>query len=378
MKVLYVGVYRDGTGWGQAAIDYILALDEAGVDVVPRALKLNDQQASLPDRILELEQREARGADVFIQHILPRDMEYHSGMLNVGMFASESDGIPSQWVDRLNNLDLAVVFNHQSATATRWSGVSRKVKVVPHAANMERFQRSYEPLEALRPAKEGGAFLFYWMGEFVRRKNLAATLKAFHLEFDPSEPVGLVIKTSAPHDAVVSFCDAIKRGLKLHGGDPRRYAREVILTERLSDEGVLRLHASCSCFVMPSYGEAWCIPAFDAMAMGKTPIVTKATGFIDYVSNAEGYLVDWHREPVFGVTDSLEDLHVGTESWAAVDIHHLRSCMREAFTHAAAREEKAKAGITRAYDFSYENVGRRLREVLEHEALDRGARPVRP
>lgn len=57
MKVLYIGCYRDGTGWGQAAIDYILSLDAAGIDVVPRPIKLNDRQINLPKRISELEQK---------------------------------------------------------------------------------------------------------------------------------------------------------------------------------------------------------------------------------------------------------------------------------------------------------------------------------
>ena len=55
MKVLYIGCYRDGTGWGQAATDYILAMDTAGIDVVPRPIKLNSNQIKVPDRIIELE-----------------------------------------------------------------------------------------------------------------------------------------------------------------------------------------------------------------------------------------------------------------------------------------------------------------------------------
>ena len=38
MKVLYIGHYRDGTGWGNAALNNILSLDAVGIDVVPRAI----------------------------------------------------------------------------------------------------------------------------------------------------------------------------------------------------------------------------------------------------------------------------------------------------------------------------------------------------
>ena len=50
MKVLYLGYYRDGTGWAKAAQNYILALQSAGVDVVPRYVKLNDVDGEVPDR----------------------------------------------------------------------------------------------------------------------------------------------------------------------------------------------------------------------------------------------------------------------------------------------------------------------------------------
>ena len=77
MRVLYIGCYRDGTGWGQAAIDYILAMDSVGIDVVPRAVKLNSNIAELPDRILELENKSSRGCNVCIQHVLPHMMDYN-------------------------------------------------------------------------------------------------------------------------------------------------------------------------------------------------------------------------------------------------------------------------------------------------------------
>ena len=54
MKVLYVGCYRDGTGWGNAAIDYILSMDKAGIEVVPRPLRLDNTSGYVPQIIDEL------------------------------------------------------------------------------------------------------------------------------------------------------------------------------------------------------------------------------------------------------------------------------------------------------------------------------------
>lgn len=376
MKALYISNYRDGTGWSQAAIDYILSLDAAGVDVVCRPIKLNDANHPIPARILELEARSSSGCDVVLQHALPHLFDYNGKFKkNVGMYATEtSDFRSSSWAERINCMDHAVVFNRQSKAASIKSGVTVPISVIPHACDVSRFQRAYPEFEQLKPYKDRGEFLFYTVGEMTRRKNLAALVKAFHLEFHPDEQVGLVIKTSRPGTSpdeckqrVIEFCTEIKRGMKLHGGDPSECKQEIVITDRLTDQGMLRLHATCDVFVQPSYGEAWSIPAFDAMAMGKTPIVTECTGYKDYVSDEEGWLVPYHSEPVFGVNDTFDDLFVGTETWSAVDISHLRACMREAFEDSRLREEKAAKGIERAYDFSYEAVGPLLRKALSDE-----------
>lgn len=376
MKVLYIGVYRDGTGWAQAAIDYILSLDAAGVDVVPRAIKLNAHQPTLPPRILELEAKSSAGCDICIQHLLPHQMQYNGRFrANLGLFVWETSHFKnSAWADRLNCLDGVIVPDEGTYAASLQSGLSENTNLhrIPHTTDITRFQRSYEPLDALKPFQEQGAFLFYFIGEMVRRKNLAALLKAFHTEFDPSENVELVIKGSLPGRSqpetlghIQHVCSEIKRGLKLHGGREQYYKQEIIIPDRLSDLGMLRLHASCDCFVMPSYGEAWCIPAFDAMAMGKTPIVTGHGGFREYLSDASGWLLNSHEEPVFGVNDSFDDLYVGNESWRAVDIGHLRRCMREVYEQHELRTQKSLAGMERAYDFTHGAVGLQFQKVLD-------------
>lgn len=372
MKVLYCGVF-DNTGWGRASKDYALALDSVGVDVVCRRVNLNGQQVVYEPRLASLFKKSASGSDFNIQHVLPSMMAFHGHYKkNIGLFASETSNFTdSGWAERLNSLDEVWVINNQQVDACnvyRTSGVNRPIRVVPHATDITRFQRSYKPLEPVKLAG-GGDFLFCTVGEMTRRKNLAALLKAFHLEFSPEEPVNLVIKTNKPgmgseelFQNVQHFSEEIKRGLKLYSKN-EFYKEEIVITEHLSDEDMLRLHASCDCFVQPSYGEAWSIPAFDAMAMGKTPIVTNCTGYRDYISDNEGWLVNNHEEPVFGV-DAFADLYTGRENWASVDIGHLRKCMRAAFEDDNLRKKKAQAGIERAYSFSYETIGLQMVEAL--------------
>ncbi len=163
------------------------------------------------------------------------------------------------------------------------------------------------------------------------------------------------------------MCHKIKFGLKVC--HPERidfyHKKEVVLTDNFSDEQICSLHNTCNCYVAPSYGEAWGLPAMDAMGFGNPPIVTNWGGFTDYVDNKVGWLVNCHREQVFGMNESFTDLYTGEEYWAAVDIAHLRHCMREAYTNKELYSNKAAATVRKAYEFSLQNVGKHMKNVLE-------------
>ena len=55
MKVLYIAHFYEGTGWSKAAINYVLAMDAAGIDVAIRSVNLTDApQANLPFKLLKM------------------------------------------------------------------------------------------------------------------------------------------------------------------------------------------------------------------------------------------------------------------------------------------------------------------------------------
>jgi hypothetical protein len=65
-KVLYISNFKDGTGWSNAAINYVLAMDSVGIDVVVRSIKLNDKEIAPPPRNLELEKKSTKNCDIVI------------------------------------------------------------------------------------------------------------------------------------------------------------------------------------------------------------------------------------------------------------------------------------------------------------------------
>lgn len=368
IKILYIGNFLDGTGWATLGINTILALDAAGIDVAARAIKLNNNTPQVPQRILELEQRSCVNPDVVIQNVLPHLIDYNGKIAkNIAFYTSETTNFKmSSWPTHINTLDNAWVLSQQSKEASLESGVTIPISVVPCGTDVSKFNRSYEPLDIKRSL--AGKYIFYTIGELNRRKNLPALVKAFHTEFSPDEPVELVIKTTpvgvGVAQSINEMCHNIKVNLKLYP-NISDYKQEIVIVNYWNETDVLRLHSSCDCFVATSYGEAFMIPCFDALGMGKSVIAPAWGGFLEYLSHESSWLVPGRLEPTFGETNTFPDLFTARENWFSINPLDLQKVMRESYENKVLRTEKAKVGIRRAQDFSYEKVGQILKSILE-------------
>ena len=367
MKVLYIGCYRDGTGWAQAAMDYILSIDSVGIPIVPRPVKLNGSVEGVPKRIEQLERQDSSGCDICIQHVLPHLMDYNPRFKkNIALYATEtSNFIDSGWSRRINFLDEAWVINNQMVKASKDSGVNIPIHVVPHATNLQKFQLDYEKIDFLN----GDDFKFYFIGDLNKRKNLTAFLKAFHSEFDKSEPVSIVIKSSqygleseACALKVRDICNEVKFKLKKYQ-NLKDYKEDLIITDRLSEMDLMRLHNSCDCFVMPSYGEAWCIPAFDAMGFGKTPICTNTGGMADFIGNA-GWLIEGYQEPVYGMNETFQNIFTSNENWCSIDVNEMKKVMRHVYESRGKLDKMRENGAKQVQEYSHQKVGAIIKGLL--------------
>jgi glycosyltransferase involved in cell wall biosynthesis len=147
--------------------------------------------------------------------------------------------------------------------------------------------------------------------------------------------------------------------------DVDQYKKEVIITIHVSREDILRLHATGDCFVCPSYGEAWCAPAFDAMAMSNVVISSNTGGPKDYIDNGvNGLLVDGSMEPVFGEAGGLSGFGTARELEFDISISDLQKKMRHVYNnHSGFDMLKENARLT-AERYDYQNVGARMKELL--------------
>lgn len=372
MKVLYIGHYKEKSGWAQAAKDYILALDSIGVDVVCRNVTLTQDNPQVDKRLLKLEQKSSTGYDYCIQHVLPHHLVGTSEFKkNIAFLASESTTIKHlNWFNHLQQMDEIWVPNEDAKYYLEYDKINVPVKLVPHCSDIERYTKKYPSINI---PQADGKFRFYYIGDLNDRKNIRAIIRAFHSEFDRSEPVAMIFKIKKfgmSSEQVKEIFDKIlseeKAKLRMY---PKLddYIKDIVIAEDIIDEQICSLHQYCDCFVCPSHGEAWSIPSFDAMAFGKTPICSAFGGpkqFIDMNNSNTGELLAGVFAPCQCSDAAFPDMFTGRESWYIPCEDDLKSSMRQYYNRRDNNNKAKIDGLTRAKEFSYETIGNLMKGIL--------------
>lgn len=323
MKIKYIGNFNDGTGWAKAATYKALALDYAGYDVYCEELKYNNVSIVMEDKITQLLDKKTDKYDIVIQHVLPSEYKYYPGVKNIGVFELDTLNLSNQlWLKKLSMMDEIFVPTSICKDALISSGLKTPIKIFPHLFNYEKISNLTKVAEI---SELNSAFNFVFVGEFSKQKNLESLLRAFHCEFDYVEPVNLYIKTEKDLKTVEDFCGAVKERLKKIG----KYKKEVLVTSYMPDQILWSTLSQCHCFVMPSYGDAWCYPAMEASAMGIPVIYTAGTGLEEYCDSATR--VNSIEEHCYGALDSVEGLYSSNDLWLEPSVKHMQYIMRSIY-----------------------------------------------
>lgn len=371
MRILYIGHYKEGGGWSRTAIDHILALDKSGFDVVCKNVKLTDTNPTIPRRILELEEKDATGCDICIQHVLPHHLVGSDKFKkNIAYVELETLSIKNTtWFNYLQLVDEIWVPNKDIQDGLLDDEIGIPVHVVHHTHNIDIYTRPYEKI-SLDPIKDD--FKFYFIGDLNDRKNIESLVRCFHSEFQPHEPVSLILKvgkfgkspqeTHALTDQVIMRA---KQSLRMYP-DLSHFKKDVVISDKIPEEKIYALHQLCDCFISPSHGEAWSIPSFDAMAFGNTPICSNFGGpkeFINPLNNKTGILVDGTYSICNSQDSAFPNLFTGREYWFTPSEKLICEYMRHYYENHNKPANK-QAGIARARQFTYESFGKRVADLL--------------
>jgi glycosyltransferase involved in cell wall biosynthesis len=368
MKLLYIGHYKEGSGWSQAAIDLIQAIDSAGIDVVCRNVKLTSKSCNIPSKIIELENKDTNNVDFCVQHLLPHHLVGTSKFKkNIAYYVGESTTLKyNNWKSSLNLMDEIWVPNKTQLNNMTKDGF-KNLEYVPHSFDLSKYSNKQNA--RVNFGDKDNTFKFYYIADLNERKNIESVIRCFHSEFYRHEPVSLIIKIKKfgvnPVDLkkhVKSICDSIKNTLRIYPS-LQNYHEEIIIPDDMTSEEIDILHQSCDCMINTTHGEGWSIPSFDAMCFGKTPICSNEGGPKEYIKDRNsGTLINGIYSVCEHSDSAFSNIFTGKESWFVPDETEIKSAMRFYYENQSTIDRKA--GLELAQEFSYESVGQKIKELL--------------
>lgn len=342
--LLYFGRFFETSGYAAEARSYALGLNRLGYRIRLLALPERFPCRELLDQadLAALEAMSRAEIDparaVALLHQKPDTYPETGCRVRIARTTFETDRIPAGWAERLNGLTEVWVpsrFNIESFAA---GGVAPgKLRWVRQGIDTRRFRPEAAPAEL--PGRRAFTFLsaFTWQD----RKGWDILLRAYLTEFKPDEDVALIIWAQPfyrrPDEIALEMRHLIEAELKL---DPARTPPVTVLTSPCPDAAMPGLYTACDAFVLPTRGEGWGRPFAEAMACGLPAIGTRWGGNLDFMTDANSYLL---------ATDGLTDVDAGVEvaafrghRWANPSVEHLRTLMRHVASHP---DEAAETGL---------------------------------
>lgn len=249
----------------------------------------------------------------------------------------EASILPRAYVENLRCAEQVWVPSEWGRSIFEVAGIPRGcIRVVPEGVDTLLFTPSTDP-------RRDDIFRFLYVGKWEERKGTVDLIRAFTQEFHRRDRVVLTMHFGCDEIHGRSIESLMRQELKLCGSD----ASNIQVSTRLSEQQLVHLMQSSDAFVLPTRAEGWGLPILEAMACGLPCIVTNYSAHLEFVNDANSYLIDVER--FCPVSDTYffpptNDWGV----WAQPNLSHLRALMRHVVENPAEAREKGVVGRSEA------------------------------
>jgi glycosyltransferase involved in cell wall biosynthesis len=369
MKVLYIGHYKEGTGWAKSAQNLIKSIHSSGVEIVCRNITLTSDNQVDP-LFLQLENNDTNNVDVCIQHVLPHHLVGTTKFKkNIAYTMFESVNIQKNtWIKYLKNMDEVWTPCRDNMLELEKAGI-KNAKVVHIPSDIKEYKKERKMEINFSRYGIDSAYKFYTIGEVNKRRNIESTIRAYYSAFEPVDNVVLVLKVNMfganknqIFESFRSVCSGIRKSMSKYQNDDD-YPNILVIPENFSENEIHNLHQVADCFVSLSHGEAWSLPAFDAMCYGNHPICTGWGGpkeYIDEKKKNTGSLIDYVFEACSNTGAAFKHIFTGREYWANANEMQAAEKMRYYFDNRI-KKTYCQEHIEK---YSLESVGEKIKEML--------------
>jgi glycosyltransferase involved in cell wall biosynthesis len=367
--VKYIGPVFDGSGYAEAARNYVLSIHQKGypITLAPISFEKTRPDLGRDGEILRGLMENHIDYDKVIVHSTP-DLWQHFTRFErekyiIGYTVWETSCLHPTWTASCNKVNEVWVPSEWNMGVFRESNVTVPLYRVPHAIDIP--DMADVPDFNLDTIPEN-MFVFYSIFQWQERKNPYGLLTAFSAAFTGVDDVILVLKTyrqdhAGDKNTIKNLIMDFRKFLNLE-----HFPKMFLVVENLSSKGMLALHKRGDCFVLLQRSEGWGLPHFEAATCGKPVVTPKYGGQVDFLKEDNSYLVDYTLTPVGGMTWS--PYYRADQYWCEPDMKQAVETLRRVYYNRdEAKERGRRARDYIIQNFTWDKIGdlvvNRLREI---------------
>lgn len=360
MNILLEGIFYNGHGLAEGNRILLRMLDQAGYRVRIIARDQTDKDKVLSPKetqfISSFENTELLSNDIYLYNWVGSYVRHRPEFrVNIARTTFETDRIPDSWVPELNKFDEVWVQSSFNYDSFRSSGVHVPLRLIPNFFDMSQ----YNPIGAMLPLPIVESFVFLSVFDLKKRKGYDVLLQAFLNEFARKDDISLVIKIRD-----LNKREKLEEMIANHPKPSAERPPIYVIDQMLSPEEILGLYRACDAFVLPTRGEGWGRPFFEAMLMELPCIGTNWSGQKDFMNEKNSFLVEVERlEQIVGHENAIFNGHF----WAEPSVSDLQKKMRTVTRRrkeAKAMAKKARAELLQKYSME-ETAGKVIQGISD-------------
>lgn len=357
--VKYIGPVFDGSGYAEAARNYVLSIHAKGYPITLSPISFERTRPDLGQKgeILRGLINNNVEYDKIIAHCTPdlwqNYTQFERDKYLIGYTVWETSHIHPIWTQACNRANEIWLPCDWNLEVFKDSGVMKPLYKVPHAIDVPDLSKVRDfNLDGISDSD----FVFYSIFQWQERKNPYGLLTAYLSAFTGMDDVVLALKTyrhdhEGDKDSIRELVVHCRQILNLD-----HFPKLYLIVENLSHDNMLSFHKRGDCFVLLQRSEGWGLPHFEAAAMGNPVITPGYGGQADFLSSENSYPVNYQLTPVTNMPWS--PYYRGDQWWCEPDVKHAMEQMRHVYNNreeAQAKGLKARQSIQET--FSWDRIG---------------------
>lgn len=355
MRALTYISYLDDTGYGIAGKTFLKALLSARYAIHWRPMDRSKGPYSLVHTPkvrsgyaeLDALYRNPVDAGLVVVHAVPPLWHPHiqearkSGQVVVGYTVWETDKLPRQWVECINEADAVLVPSQWNKSVFEASGVRIPIGVLPHCAQFKGEAAHAPPGFPARIPSD--AYVFLCVSEWNARKIPYKTIEAFYEAFPGRQDVCLVVKTSALD--YTRYTRTWRNGFRrrpqrtaasaqglLKGKPP--HPSVLVLPQHLPHVAMQYLYTRCDAYLSIVRSEGWGMGAYEAAWYGRPVVATAWGGQLDFLPPTHSCHIGYNLIPV--APQEAWPEYEADQRWAEPHAGQMVDAMRSLADHRSA------------------------------------------